>query len=120
MQMRIVFSGTKFAISGLLLRLPKSKTDPGPPFDWVHANFLVSLIKTKNAGLRAVVRLVAGLAVTDCDVSWHSSRADDIPRINARVVAVGIPGASAISQVGTFLNDLAKAPAAPIPKLFPS
>jgi hypothetical protein len=111
MEMRIVFSGTKFAIGRLLL--PQSKTDPCPPFYWVHANFLVSLIKTKNAGLPAVVCLVVGLAVTDCDVSWHSTRADDIPRINARVVAVGIPGASAISQVGTFLNDVAKAPVRP-------
>jgi hypothetical protein len=76
-EMHVVFSGTKFAIGRLLLS--KFKTDPCPPFDWVHANFLMSLIKTKNAGLRAVVCLVVGLAVTDCDVSWHSSRADDGP-----------------------------------------
>jgi hypothetical protein len=43
MEMRI--AGTKFVIGRLLL--PKSKTDPCPPFDRVHANFLVSLIKTK-------------------------------------------------------------------------
>jgi hypothetical protein len=90
---------------------------PCPGFGWVHVNFLVSLSKTKNVSLRTVV----GLAVTDCDVSWHSSRTDYIPRINARIVAVGIPGASAISQVGTFLIDVSQgACAAPIPKLFPS
>jgi hypothetical protein len=119
MEMRIVFSGTNFAIGRLLP--PKSKTDPCPPFDWVHVNFPVSLIKTKNANLRAVICRVVGLAVIDCDVTWHSSRADHIARINARSVAVGIQGASAISRVGTFLNDVSQgACAASIPKLLPS
>jgi hypothetical protein len=78
-------------------------------FGWVHVNFLVSLSKTKNVRLRTVV----GLAATDCDVSWHSSRTDYIPRINARIVAVGIPGASAISQSAPFSSTSAKAPARP-------
>jgi hypothetical protein len=50
--MRVVFSGTKFAIGRPLL--PMFKTNRCPPFDWVHVNFLASLIKTKNANLRAV------------------------------------------------------------------
>jgi hypothetical protein len=116
MKMRIVSSGTKFAVVRLLLA--GSKTKSCPPLDWLHANFLVRLFKTKEAGLRAIFCVVVGLAGT---VAWHSSRADDDLRINARVVAVGIPGASAISQIGTFLNAVSQgACAAPIPKLFPS
>jgi hypothetical protein len=41
------------------------------------------------------------------------------PGIDARIVAVGIPGASALAQIGPFLND-PKACANPIPSKFPS
>ncbi len=44
-----------------------------------------------------------------------------ITSVNARVIAIDIPGASAISQVGTFLNNpVPPACAHPIPTTFPS
>src|SRR6266436_8928498 len=44
-----------------------------------------------------------------------------ITNVNARVIAVNVPGASAVSQVGTFLNNtVPPACAHPIPALFPS
>jgi hypothetical protein len=45
-------------------------------------------------------------------------RAVAAPALSARVVATGIPGASAIAQIGTFLND-PMACAHPIPSNFP-
>ena len=56
-------------------------------------------------------------------VILHASlaAAQPILGINARLVAVNIPGASAIAQIGTFLNKVAQgACAAPIPTKFPS
>lgn len=51
----------------------------------------------------------------------QSDEAKEIVNLHARVVAIGIPGASAISQVGTFLNNpVPPACAHPIPMLFPS
>ena len=46
-------------------------------------------------------------------------RAVAAPTISARVIARGIPGASAIAEIGTFLND-PNACARPIPTNFPS
>src|SRR5712664_4704858 len=44
-----------------------------------------------------------------------------ITNVDARVIAVNVPGASAVSQVGTFLNNtVPPACAHPIPALFPS
>jgi hypothetical protein len=55
------------------------------------------------------------------NVAWQSAGVRRIDNINARVIAVNIPGASAISQVGTFLNNpVPPACAHPIPTLFPS
>jgi hypothetical protein len=117
MKIRIVFFDTKFAIGRL--SLPTALTRGCPPFDWVYKNFLVSL--PKNSSFRAIVGLLAGLVGTGTDVTRHSSRAEEIPRINARVVALGVPGASAISEVGPFLSAVSQgACAAPIPTLFPS
>jgi hypothetical protein len=65
--------------------------------------------------------LVVGIAVFDCEGAWQAARAHATTDIRARVVAVNIPGASAISQVGTFLNTpVPPACAHPIPTLFPS
>jgi hypothetical protein len=67
--------------------------------------------------LPGIVALAAGIAVMDGD----AARSQAISQINARVVATGIPGASAISQVGTFLNVAPPmACANPIPSKFPS
>lgn len=64
--------------------------------------------------------LAAGIVVLDGDAALQAARAQAITQINARVVATNIPGASAISQVGTFLNNPPPACARPIPTLFPS
>ena len=64
-----------------------------------------------------VMGLAAGIAAVDA--VGQAAPAQAITNINARVVALNIPGASAISQVGTFLNDPA-ACARPIPTKFPS
>jgi hypothetical protein len=71
--------------------------------------------------LPGAMALAAGIAVVDGDAAWQGARAQPITRIEARVIAVNIPGASAISQVGTFLNNpVPPACSHPIPTLFPS
>jgi hypothetical protein len=51
----------------------------------------------------------------------QAAREHPTTNVNARVIAIDIPGASAISQVGTFLNNpVPPACAHPIPTLFPS
>src|SRR5712671_3470106 len=63
-------------------------------------------IMTSAAGVTVLHGIIARQAVA-------------APAISARVVAMDIPGASAIAQVGTFLND-PQACARPIPTNFPS
>src|SRR5262249_27414788 len=50
----------------------------------------------------SVFALAIGIAVFSGDAAW----AQGVPRVDARVIAVNIPGASAVSQVGTFLPGL--------------
>jgi hypothetical protein len=50
-----------------------------------------------------ITALAAGIAVVDGDTAWRAAWAQAITGIDARVIAINIPGASAISQVGTFL-----------------
>ena len=65
--------------------------------------------------------LAAGIAVVDGDAMGRAAQAQEITEINGRVVAVNIPGASAISQIGTFLNvPPPGACANPIPTKFPA
>jgi hypothetical protein len=55
------------------------------------------------------------------NATWQSDGATAITNISAHVIATNIPGASAISQVGAFLNNpVPPACAHPIPTLFPS
>ena len=54
--------------------------------------------------LPGIMALAAGIAVVDGDAAWQAARAEAIAGINARVIATNIPGASAIAQVGMFLN----------------
>jgi hypothetical protein len=71
-----------------------------------------------------ILALVTGIAVIDGKAAW----AQGIPRLDARVIAINIPGASAVSQVGTFLPSTPPIPPVPftctlphpIPALFPS
>src|SRR5262245_36951857 len=65
--------------------------------------------------------VVLGIAIVIGEAAWQESQAQAITQINARVIATNIPGASAISQVGTFLNNpIPPACAHPIPTLFTS
>ena len=65
--------------------------------------------------------VAAGLAALACSATGRSADAQETSTVEARIVAVDIPGASAISQVGTFLNAVNMAAcAAPIPNSFPS
>ena len=69
--------------------------------------------------LAGISALAAGITAVASD----AARAQQIPGIEARIVATHIPGASAISQVGTFLNVPAQPPVTcgnPIPSKFPS
>jgi hypothetical protein len=48
----------------------------------------------------SIFALAAAIAIFGGDAAW----AQAIPRLDARVIAINIPGASAVSQVGTFLS----------------
>jgi hypothetical protein len=68
-----------------------------------------------------MMALAAVIAVVEGGAAWRAARADEIADIDARVVAINIPGASAIAQVGTFLNVAPPGACAnPIPTKFPS
>src|SRR5262249_28004179 len=75
-------------------------------------------MEIRRTGL-VILPLAVGITLFEgaCQTAW----AQAITNINARVIAVNIPGASAISQVGTFLNNpIPPACAHPIPTLFTS
>jgi hypothetical protein len=76
-------------------------------------------IRKSTVMLPGIMALAAGIAVAEGGTVWQAAQAQAIANVRARIVAVNIPGASAISQVGTFLND-PTACARPIPTLFPS
>jgi hypothetical protein len=62
------------------------------------------------------LRITTRAALVAVSLAGGIAAAQAQPSLDARVVAVNIPGASAIAQIGTFLNDVAKgACAAPIP-----
>src|SRR3984957_7175627 len=68
-----------------------------------------------------VIALTVAIAFVGCEATWGPARANEIFGVNARVVALNIPGASAIAEVGTFLNvPPPGACANPIPSKFPS
>jgi hypothetical protein len=69
----------------------------------------------------SVMALAVGVAIGGVDAGWRAALAEETPDIDARIVALNIPGASAISQVGTFLNvPPPGACANPIPSKFPA
>jgi hypothetical protein len=69
----------------------------------------------------SLMALAVGVAIGGGDAGWRAALAEEIPDIDARIVALNIPGASAISQVGTFLNvPPPEACANPIPSKFPT
>jgi hypothetical protein len=68
-----------------------------------------------------VMALTVGIAVMGGEAGQHAAQAQRIPGVDARIVALNIPGASAIAEVGTFLNvPPPGACANPIPSKFPS
>jgi hypothetical protein len=65
--------------------------------------------------------LATGIGVLASEAARREVRAQAVADINARVVASNIPGASAIAQIGTFLNvPPPGACANPIPSKFPT
>src|SRR5215468_919025 len=51
----------------------------------------------------SILAFAAGVTAFDGAGAWQAARAQAIVQVQARVIATNIPGASAISQVGTFL-----------------
>jgi hypothetical protein len=83
--------------------------------------FVENPIHIVKSAIRVSGALAVGLMLAHGDAPWRAARADDIAAVRARIVAVGIPGASAIAQVGTFLNVAPPGACAnPIPTKFPS
>jgi hypothetical protein len=81
-------------------------------------------VRTFTINLPHTMTLAAAIAIVGGGAAWQAARAQSIPTVTARVVATNIPGASAISQVGTFLNNSAMCTATiafphPIPTSFP-
>jgi len=70
--------------------------------------------------LPGIMALAAGIVVADGDAAWQAARAEPIASINARIIAVDIPGASAIAQVGKFLPGPFCGSLTPIPSKFPT
>src|SRR6266567_3324406 len=71
--------------------------------------------------LPGIIGLAVGIALLSGDAASQAVQTQAITNVNARVIAVNVPGASAVSQVGTFLNNtVPPACAHPIPALFPS
>ena len=68
-----------------------------------------------------IIAVAAAIAVLAGEAARRAAWAQTIQGIDARVVAINIPGASAISQVGTFLNSSQGAcGGSPIPSHFQS
>jgi len=62
-----------------------------------------TIIRKFIINLPGTMALAAGIAVADGNATWQAAKAQAIVQVPARVIATNIPGASAISQVGTFL-----------------
>lgn len=72
-----------------------------------------------------LIAVAAVIAVLDGEAAWRAARAEAILGIDASIVAVSIPGASTIGQIGTFLSTGTLTPGncanpMPIPKNFPT
>ena len=88
--------------------------------DAARIHFLRSQPIVGRAAL-AMLALAAGIAAIGGLAAPQGARAQGVPSLEARVVAVNIAGASALAQVGTFLNvPPPGACANPIPSKFAS
>jgi hypothetical protein len=75
------------------------------PVGYSQGRFAMSPANSRKflMSLPGLMALAAGIAVADGNATWQAARAQAIVQVQARVIATNIPGASAISQVGTFL-----------------
>src|ERR1700688_809549 len=81
----------------------------------------MKLLLYLSTALVAGCMLCARAQTGEQNAPWQAAPEHPITNVNARLIALDIPGASAISQVGTFLNNpVPPACAHPIPTLFPS
>jgi hypothetical protein len=88
--------------------------------DVVRIDFLRSR-KIVGQAMLALLVLAGGVVVVSGVGSPKAAQAQAIHLIDASVVAVNIPGASAVAQIGTFLNvPPPGACANPIPSKFPA
>jgi hypothetical protein len=71
----------------------------------------------RQIGALGITAVTIAIGVLVSQAEWQEAKA--VTGIDARIVAVNIPGASALAQIGTFLND-PTACARPIPTLFPT
>jgi hypothetical protein len=68
-----------------------------------------------------IMVVATGIAVLASETAWWDARAAAVAGVDAHVVATNIPGASAIAQIGMFLNvPPPGACANPIPSKFPT
>jgi hypothetical protein len=81
-----------------------------------------SLMRLASKGMSlTILALGAGMIVLGGQSVSRATPAQAIQSVDARIVAVNIPGASAIAQIGTFLNvPPPGACANPIPSKFPA
>src|SRR5207244_5209351 len=76
--------------------------------------------QTRRHTALGIMAVTAGIAVLGGEIAWPAARAQTtIPGLEARVVAINIPSASAIAQVGTFLNVPPTPCGGAIPTFFP-
>jgi hypothetical protein len=77
--------------------------------------------RVSRAAALSIIFSATGIAVPDGEIAWQAARAQVTQDVHARVVAINIPGASAIAQIGMFLNvPPPGACANPIPSKFPT
>jgi hypothetical protein len=86
---------------------------------------LEEVVMRRIGGTTVLGILTAAIAITvlASEARWREAWGRAVVWISAQVVAVNIPGASAIAQIGTFLPEVALPPeqcAHPIPTLFSS
>src|SRR6266481_3190005 len=80
-------------------------------------------VRKSILNLPGIIGLAVGIALLSGDAASQAVRTQAITNVNARVIAVNVPGASAVSQVGTFLNNTvppACAHTRPVPFLHPT
>src|SRR5689334_10712756 len=87
--------------------------------DAMRVDFLRSTKAGRN-GTATVLVLAAGTLALGAFGALRTAGAEPVSPLAAQVVAIGIPGASALAQIGTFLDvPPPESCANPIPSKFP-